>query len=280
MDIPEIKTSPPVGKGIDSLSKFLRVSGEWHKQHLASDAGMLSNLWYRGTNTYFDAQRPGVYRDKFTSRAAQINIKGDIEEKRLRLERDMISNFRSAGAAFHGRSSPTEIYFLAQHFGMPTRLLDWSTNPLAALFFACEGEDNRDGFVYAMDARFVIPEDAKKDKGEKLWPSVMLMHNPLVKYAVEVSFWSRLNPKQAPYILPVRPDTIPGRIGQQSSCFTFHMHLASPVENRTMTTIKVNAASKGSIRDELHSVNINQFTSYYDLDHLSKEIKRGWGLAT
>jgi len=32
------------------------------------------------------------------------------------------------------------------------------------------------------------------------------------------------------------------------------------------------------LRDELHRLNINQFTTYYDLDHLSKEIKRCWGL--
>jgi hypothetical protein len=55
------------------------------------------------------------------------------------------------------------------------------------------------------------------------------------------------------------------------------MHRAAPVNNPTLITIKVNASQKRVIRDELHRVNINQFTTYYDLDHLSKEIKRGWG---
>jgi hypothetical protein len=123
----------------------------------------------------------------------------------------------------------------------------------------------------------VIPENAKKANGQRLWPSVMLMHNPLVDYAVKVSFRYDLNPKQEPYVLPIRPDVIPGRIGQQSSCFTFHMHRAAPVDNSTMITVKVNAAQKNIIRAELHTVNVNQFTTYYDLDHLSKEIRRGWG---
>jgi hypothetical protein len=105
----------------------------------------------------------------------------------------------------------------------------------------------------------------------------MLMRNPIVQYAVEVSFWMQLDLKYKPYVLPVRPDVIPGRIGQQSSCFTFHMHRAAPVDNPTLITIKVNASQKPVIRDELHRVNINQFTTYYDLDHLSKEIRRGWG---
>ena len=276
VDIPVIKTPKPSG-AVDHLADFLKLSGEWHSTHSRPNTGMLSNLWYRGVNIHFDCQSPGVYRNNFTERAKLFKIKGDLEDKRLRLERDMISNFRTAGAAFLSKHNHAEMYFSAQHFGMPTRLLDWSTNPLAALFFACEGEESQDGFVYAMDATKVIPEDAKKHSGERLWPSVMLMHNPLVEYAVSVSFWSAPDPKQKPYVLPVRPDVIPGRIGQQSSCFTFHMHRATPVDNPSLITIKVNAARKGTIRDELHRVNINQFTTYYDLDHLSKEIRRGWG---
>lgn len=39
-----------------------------------------------------------------------------------------------------------------QHYGMPTKLLDWTTNLLIALFFAIESNDDKDGILYILDA--------------------------------------------------------------------------------------------------------------------------------
>jgi hypothetical protein len=279
MDIPVIRTPTPI-ETVDHLAKFIEVSGIWHSKYSQPGTGMLSHLWYRGVNQHFDSQAPGVYRPDFTKRAEKFTSKEDLEDKRLRLEREMISTFRVAGATFLSRYDLTEIYFSAQHYGMPTRLLDWSTNPLAALFFACDGAEGHDGYVYAMDARKVIPDGALQFKGskERLWPSVYTMRFPAVDSAVRLAFWESPKADRKPYVLPVRPDVVPGRIGQQSSCFTFHMHRADPVDNPTLITIKIKALQKSVVRDELHRVNINQFTTYYELDHLSKEIRRGWGL--
>ncbi len=37
----------------------------------------------------------------------------------------------------------------AQHYGLPTRLMDWTENPLVALYFSTEGKFDVDGAVYA-----------------------------------------------------------------------------------------------------------------------------------
>lgn len=55
----------------------------------------------------------------------------------------------------------------AQHYGVPTRLLDWSKNPLAALYFCCKDRGERDGVVWLLHTgnygRFVSHKLGEKD---------------------------------------------------------------------------------------------------------------------
>ena len=54
--------------------------------------------------------------------------------------------------AFQRLSSSFEVLAKMQHYGLPTRLLDFTLNPLVALYFACESLDKVDGRVVCGNA--------------------------------------------------------------------------------------------------------------------------------
>ncbi len=55
-------------------------------------------------------------------------------------------------------ASDWEWLAVAQHHGLPTRLLDWTQNPLVAAFFACSQYEDSDAAIYMLQSDKVMSD--------------------------------------------------------------------------------------------------------------------------
>lgn len=138
-----------------------------------------------------------------------------------------------------------EMLVLARHHGMPTRLLDWTLNPLVALYFACEESFNKDSAVYAF-----LPSTGLGTKETRL-----------------------TDPFAIKRTLPYFPRHITRRVTAQSGVFTVHPKPWKPFKSNKITKIKIAASARDKIKEALFSYNIHRKTLFPDLEGLCSWIR-------
>jgi hypothetical protein len=106
-------------------------------------------LWFRGQADADWPLVPSIGRNRDFYGETQGILASDIQ-KYAEQERELLSRFRRDAYPYVKRLlTAWEAITLAQHHGLPTRLLDWTSNPLVALYFAAERKPDKDAAIFA-----------------------------------------------------------------------------------------------------------------------------------
>ena len=106
-------------------------------------------VWFRGQPNYSDRLTPSLFRHEQKDGSKLFYNEAGMYEEFIRRYPD------------HSKSHKNifEWLTLMQHYGLPTRLLDWTTNLLVALYFCCRENKNEDGAIFAFNPTSFLLKD-------------------------------------------------------------------------------------------------------------------------
>jgi hypothetical protein len=152
-----------------------------------------------------------------------------------------------------------EWLFLAQHHGLPTRLLDWTSNPLVALHFAVSDDDELDGAVCCEWFERLF------HNGSNLMSRSNADERPV-----------QLGPYDVEGVFAVYPTHRHQRYVNQSGFFTIQKAPTIPVTQQIQVKYVIPASLKRRFRTILESFGITRFFLFPSLDELADDIRSRW----
>ena len=227
---------------------------------------------------------PYVYRGignaKYDLKTSLIRLGGNFDL----VEKHLIRNFNKYSRRMSGLTDTDsfwDILAVAQHFGLPTRLLDWTYSPYIALHFATSKLHlyEADGVIWAVNHEKVIdflPLSLKAillEEGSNKFTTELL--NPVCES------WKEFDSLQEEtFVIFFEPRSFDERIVNQFALFSA-MSNSKALLNEWLYAhpelyfrIIIPASLKWEVRDKLDQANINERVLFPGLEGLSTWLKR------
>lgn len=244
-----------ITKEINSIQELLEA--------LETDnEGYPGSTWYRGQAESDWKLVPGYFR--LTSPSSESTL---------------LKRFKQS-AAMLIQTSPHKSFdwlFLMQHYGVPTRLLDWSENPLVALYFAVENNMEHSDKKAALWA--LRPSELNKNAGindsEEIYFIPSFDDVELENYSLESLQQNARNKLKPLATIATRNNT---RIQAQHGVFTIHHHDHIAIEDVGDTShiikYEIPESSKSRIAKQLSVLGFTKFQMFPELASIGDLIRK------
>jgi hypothetical protein len=248
---------------VKSVSEAVR----WVTEFQGADSN--ATLWFRGARSRSDDLIPGAYR--------RPPKKYD--------EYQPLLDFVQEGLAYGdvGEIDDWKTYYLAEHHGIPTRLLDWTTSFMVALYFAvCNWNRRTTPCIWIM----------KPDHLNLISTKYKGLITP--EQNDELKLWLPRQVKKGHQTLPPYDNSLPvaiyprkysHRVLAQQGAFTIHgterlkLNDWLPAkDNEALYRLDLVGIDKEAAIEDLRILGVHQHTLFPDLDNFVQHLQRkhGW----
>lgn len=257
-----------------SLSQFVDVVqdlqeewSDWEDEDTDTTDGGLAHIWFRGHSNIRWELTPKIFRTKSSIRVTD--------------EEELYNEFvRRGGSLMNSLPDGWHAYFVMQHHGIPTRLLDWTDSALVALYFALK-DSRTDAAVWAMNPLWLNSRTVNRYAlvDPRFDPIAAAFRVDAVRAGLGIT-------KDAHPLLSiaVRPPLVSMRMFGQRSLFTLHGSRDLPIEkypfvqrDLPLCRIVIPYKNRGEVMVGLRLCGVAETTVFPDLDGLAKELIAEYG---
>jgi hypothetical protein len=256
-----------------SLDPMNVTVGSWREL----DDAIADSSWCRHSERVHSTL---VWRGLARSSYSNVSSLARLSEDYPRLERHLVRNFRKY--AHREAPGPTtwDWLSLAQHHGLPTRLLDWTFSPLVALHFATASWPDDEAVLLAVDcegAHEQLPPTlraASEREGSLVFTTQML-----AEHAPDLDTFDDLGEGE-PFVVFFEPPSLDERIVNQAAVLsalsdaTCHMEDWLSSQGDLWRAWRIPPEVKAEVRERLDQSHVNERVLMPGLDGLAAWLRR------